>query len=264
MPDVRQYAVFGGIYNNAAALAALIDAARAAGAEELYCLGDVGGFGPNPDEVFEFLRNDAAIRVMQGNYDHSIGNRLSDCACGYVDPRDNYFAQISYDYTLENTSDENKDWLQALPTEFRHEWGGRRVLMAHGSPRRVNEFLWESTTPDGFAGHLLDEARADVLFVTHTGIPWTRQLTDGRILCNVGVIGRPPNDGKTTVDWVLVTVTENELTIEPRKLAYDHERLARQMRSEALPEEFVETILTGWWTTCLEILPAKERALGPY
>jgi hypothetical protein len=34
------------------------------------------------------------------------------------------------------------------------------------------------------------------------------------------------------------------------------------MRAENLPEEFVETVLTGWWTTCLEILPAKERALG--
>ena len=45
-------------------------------------------------------------------------------------------------------------------------------------------------------------------------------------------------------------------------VAYDHERLAREMREERLPAEFVETILTGWWTTCLEILPAKERARG--
>lgn len=45
---------------------------------------------------------------------------------------------------------------------------------------------------------------------------------------------------------------------------YDHRRLAREMRDERLPEEFVETILTGWWTTCLEILPAKERARGRF
>ena len=43
-------------------------------------------------------------------------------------------------------------------------------------------------------------------------------------------------------------------------LEYDHHALAEEMRREALPEEFVETILTGWWTTCLEILPARERA----
>jgi hypothetical protein len=45
---------------------------------------------------------------------------------------------------------------------------------------------------------------------------------------------------------------------------YDYLRLAREMRDEGLPEEFVETVLTGWWTTCLEILPAKERRRGRF
>jgi hypothetical protein len=45
---------------------------------------------------------------------------------------------------------------------------------------------------------------------------------------------------------------------------YDHDRLAREMRDERLPGEFVETVLTGWWTTCLEVLPAKERRRGRY
>ena len=47
-------------------------------------------------------------------------------------------------------------------------------------------------------------------------------------------------------------------------VAYDHERLASEMRAERLPEEFVETVLTGWWTTCLEVLPAKERRHGKF
>ena len=51
-----------------------------------------------------------------------------------------------------------------------------------------------------------------------------------------------------------------ELSVEFVAVAYDHEALAREMRDEELPEEFVETILTGWWTTCLEVLPGKERA----
>ena len=47
-------------------------------------------------------------------------------------------------------------------------------------------------------------------------------------------------------------------------VAYDHEALADEMREERLPEEFIETIRTGWWTTCLEVLPARERARGRY
>ena len=261
-----KYAIFGGVYNNHRSLEATLADARGRGADELYCLGDMGGFGPNPDRVFPHLRDDEQILVMQGNYDHSIGNRLGDCACGYTDPRDNHFAQISYDYTLEQTSETHKDWLRELPERFERQWGGQQVLMAHGSPRRVNEFLWESTSPDPFLERLLDEHETDLLFVTHTGIPWDRRLPSGRRVVNVGAIGRPPNNGDTRVDYAMVTVDEAAQTVEVdlQKVAYDHEGLAAEMRREELPEEFVETILTGWWTTCVGILPSKERAAGEY
>jgi len=47
-------------------------------------------------------------------------------------------------------------------------------------------------------------------------------------------------------------------------IEYDHMKLVEEMRAEQLPEAFVETIVSGWWTTCLEILPTKERAAGKY
>ena len=260
----KKIAVFGGVYNNYLSLEATLQHARERGADELYCLGDMGGFGPHPDRVFPILRGADDLLVMQGNYDHSIGNRLDDCACGYEDPRDNYFAEISYEYTFENTADENKDWLRDLPEKFEREWAGRDVLMAHGSPRRTNEFLWESGSPDAFLEYLLAESSTDILFVTHTGIPWKRELPGGKQVINVGAIGRPANNGKTTVDYALVEVFGDRVEVELQEVAYDHERLASEMRQEGLPEEFVETALTGWWTTCVEILPAKERARGRY
>lgn len=257
-------AIFGGVYNNHLSLAATLEHGRSRGAQELYCLGDMGGFGPNPDKVFPYLRDVPDLFVMQGNYDHSIGNRLDDCACGYTDPRDNHFAQISYDYTLAKTADTHKDWLRELPTSFRRHWGGQRVLLSHGSPRQVNEFLWESMCPDVFLEHMLASYETDVLFVTHTGIPWMRRLESGRLVVNVGAIGRPANLGDTRVDYVLVDISDEGVEVRFEKVVYDHEAIALEMRDEGLPEEFVETILTGYWTTCLEILPGKERALGKY
>ena len=56
--------------------------------------------------------------------------------------------------------------------------------------------------------------------------------------------------------------TSEGLRAEHVPVPYDHARLATEMQAEELPGEFVETILTGWWTTCLEILPARERGLG--
>jgi diadenosine tetraphosphatase ApaH/serine/threonine PP2A family protein phosphatase len=206
------------------------------------------------------------VTVLQGNYDHSIGHDLPDCGCGYTDPRDNHYARLSYAYTREHTSEAHRPWLRELPPTLRATWAGRRVVMAHGSPRRVNEFLWESTTPDPFLKRLLDAEQCEVLLVTHTGIPWKRRLDDGRLVVNVGAIGRPANDGRTEVWYALVHADDVHADVDAELLpvAYDHARLAAEMRAEGICEEFVTTIETGWWTTCLEILPAKERARGRY
>jgi len=256
-------AFFGGIYNNYLALEAAVRDARSRGADALFCLGDLGAFGPHPDRVFPLLREHHVV-CMQGNYDNSIGNELDDCQCGYTDPRDNHFAQISYDYTLRNTSLENRRWMRALPAEIRLKLGPMRVRLCHGSPRKMNEFLWESTTPTHFLQMLADQTEADVILATHTGVKWQRELSGGRRFINVGVLGRPENDGRTNVWYTLLEHDSDGLRAEFVPVEYDHRRLAREMADEKLPPEFRETILTGWWTTCLEILPSKERRRGKW
>ncbi|GIW80571.1 MAG: phosphoesterase [Gemmatales bacterium] len=259
---LAKIAVFGGIYNNYLALEAALVDARQRGADACFCLGDMGAFGPFPDRVFPLLHAHKVL-CIQGNYDHSVGNGLADCQCGYTDPRDNHFARISYAYTFKNTSSENREWLRSLPDQRRIQLGRYRVLMCHGSPRKMNEFLWESTTPTHFLSALAEQFHADVILATHTGIKWHRTLPDDRHFINVGVLGRPENDGTTNV-WYTILEATPDLRIEFVPLHYDYERLAREMRSENLPQEFVQTILTGWWTTCLEILPAKERRRGKF
>jgi predicted phosphodiesterase len=262
MPELTRIAVFGGIYNNYLALEAALSDVRRRGVDAGYCLGDLGAFGPHPDRVFPFLQ-EAGVECIQGNYDHSIGNELADCQCGYTDPRDNHFARLSYDYTLQHTSPVNRAWLRKLPAQRRLVLGRYRLLLCHGSPRRMNEFLWESTTPTHFLDHLACEHDADVILATHTGIKWHRRLTDDRHFVNVGVLGRPENNGRTNV-WYTVLEARPDFKVEFVPVEYACQRLANDMRAEKLPEEFVATVLTGWWTTCLEILPAKERRRGRF
>lgn len=258
----ERIALFGGVYSNHLALAALLDDAPRRDASLIYCLGDLGAFGPHPDKVFPLLR-DAQIPVVQGNYDNSVGNDLADCQCGYTDPKDNYFARISYGYTFRNTGTENKLWMRDLPAEIRLDLKGVRVLLCHGSPRKMNEFLWETTTSLAFLERLASAYDADVIVGTHTGLHWHRVLPSGKHFVNCGAIGRPANDGRTCVWYALLTVDETKrVAVEFVPLEYDHERLAAEMRAEELPDEFVQTIETGWWTTCLEVLPMKERARG--
>ena len=256
-------AFFGGLYSNYLALeAARADASRR-DVQQLFCLGDMGAFGPHPDRVVSLLR-DAGVTCVQGNYDDSIGNELADCQCGYTDPSDNRFAQISYDYTLEKTSPVHRRWLRALPTSLDFELAGVRMHLCHGSPRRTNEFLWESTTSDAFLDRVIDPTGADVVLGTHTGLHWTRTTPRGRRFVNVGVLGRPANDGRTNVWYTVLDLSGQEVEVEFVPVDYDFHRLSGEMRSEGLPDEFVTTIESGWWTTCLEVLPSRERRCGRY
>jgi predicted phosphodiesterase len=260
VPDL--IAFFGGVYSNTPALASAVNDARRRGVDAVYALGDFGAFGPHPDRVFPILL-DSGIECIQGNYEESLSSGAEDCHCGYTDPRDNHFAALSYAYTNEHTSDAWKQWMGRLPKTRMLDVGGRKVLLVHGSPRRINEFLWESTSPVAFLEKLLADAGADVLICTHTGLHWQRRLPSGRLVVNAGVLGRPANDGRTNV-WYAVARFGSDVAVEFVPVHYDFELLAREMTAERLPAEFVETIRTGWWTTCLEILPAKERARGRF
>jgi len=260
--DVTRIALIGGIYSNYHALVATLDDIKRRGCDSAFFLGDLGAFGPHPDRVPELLI-ERGIAGIQGNYEESLSSGATDCNCGYTDPRDNHYARISYDYTSEKTSDANKRWMGTLPKSLRLEVNGRSVLLSHGSPRKINEFLWRSTSPDPFLQRMCDDYQADVIVCTHSGLHWHKRLADGRHVVNAGVIGRPANDGRTNVWYTMLSIGD-DVDVEFLPVEYDHVALAREMRAEKLPEEFIESIATGWWTTCLEVLPAKERAAGRF
>ena len=260
---MNRLAFFGGIYSNHLALGSAFRVANRIGVDRIYGLGDFGAFGPHPDRTIEILRG-RPIDLIQGNYEESLSSGADDCHCGYTDPRDNRFAQISYDYTLSRTSPIHREWMATLPTTRRLEFHGRRILLVHGSPRKINEFLWESNSPVAFLEKLLSDFDADVLVCTHTGLHWSRRLPSGKLVVNCGALGRPANDGHTNVWFATLEISAAAVDAAFHPVEYDHERLAREMEAESLPAEFVETIRTGWWTTCLEVLPAKERARGRF
>jgi diadenosine tetraphosphatase ApaH/serine/threonine PP2A family protein phosphatase len=258
---VPKIAVCGGPYGNPHALAAMIEDARARGAERLFCLGDLGGFGAECDAIWPLL-TEHGVECIAGNYDIAIGRGDPDCGCGYSDPRDNEFAQLIYDYTLANTCTGFAAWMRALPDELREMIGDVDVHMVHGSPLAVNDFLWESLPEDEVRARVA-ASRAGVLLCTHTGIPWQRRIDD-TLVVNVGAVGRPANDGRTDTWYALLELEDGLAHAELVAVEYDHRAQAASMRAAGLPEPFAETIETGWWTTCLEAVPPAERSRGRY
>jgi len=251
-------ALFGGVYANRPALEAVLEDVARRGIERVWCLGDLGGFGPDPEGCIARLR-ERRVPTVQGNVDDSLARRLADCACGYADPDDLYFSQLSHDFTDARVSQASRDWLRALPREACFDLGGRRVLLCHGSPRRQNEFLWESDCSDAFLGRLCDEHQADVLACSHTGLHWHRALPDGRHVVNVGAIGRPAHDGRPGAWYAELVSKDGRLEATFHHVAYDHEALAGAIERAGLPAEFAETVRSGWWTTCFGGMPVCER-----
>jgi pyruvate-formate lyase-activating enzyme len=202
------------------------------------------------------------VECIAGNYDVALARADPDCGCGYRDPRDNQFAQLIYDYTLAHTSRAFAAWMGRLPTQRRKRLGGCAVHLVHGSPLALNDFWWESL-PDDEHRLRVAASGADVICCTHSGLPWQHRF--GRTLVvNVGVLGKPANDGRREVWYAVLDLDDGSARAELVPLAYDWQAQAASMRRAGLPEAFAETIETGWWTTCVEILPPRERAAGRF
>ncbi len=261
---MTRIAVLGGVYANPFALRAVLDDARRRGCVERYCLGDLGGFGAACDEVWPLLL-EGEVRCIAGNYDIAIGRGDPDCGCGYESARDNEFAQIMYDHTRAHTSRAFAAWMAQLPRELRLRRDDRDLHLVHGSPLEVNDFLWGSLTDDELRLRLdaCTDGRPDVLLCTHTGLAWQRRV-DETLIVNVGAAGRPANDGRREVGYAVVDVDGDGVRAELVSVPYDWRSQVASMRAAQLPEAFIETVATGWWTTCLEIVPPRERAAGRY
>ena len=257
----RRIAVCGGPYANPYALSAFVTDAHRRGCEQLYCLGDLGGFGAEIDALWPILQA-ADITCVAGNYDVAIARGDPDCGCGYRDPTDNRYAQLIYDHTRTHTSPGFAAWMGRLPTERRERIGGSDIHLVHGSPIALNDFWWESLSEDEHALRVAASG-ADVICCTHSGLPWQRRI-GGTLVVNVGVLGKPANDGRREVWYSIIEVGDGQAEAELVPLAYDWEAQARSMRAARIPESFVATIETSWWTTCLEVLPPAERARGRY
>jgi predicted phosphodiesterase len=144
-------------------------------------------------------------------------------------------------WTRARVTDANKAFLRGLARDTRFEAGARRVLLVHGSPRKMNEYLFEDRAIATFQ-RIAASSEADIIVFGHTHRPYTK-LVDGVLFVNAGSVGKP-KDG----DWRACCVVLEPAADEPVRFVrvpYDLERVTAAIRGSDLPDEFAADLERG-------------------
>jgi predicted phosphodiesterase len=216
--------------------------------EYVWCLGDVVGYGPDPNECVELLRTLPHL-CLAGNHDWA--------ALGRLDIRTfNPDARVAVNWTRETLTKDNIEYLDALPTTFVIG----NYTLAHGSPREpVWEYILEPLiatlnfphfeTPYCLVGHTHQPIIYEM--VNEDGdtaaIPPTyrkiRQLNGHRQIINPGSVGQP-RDQNPDAAYAILDVETN--TWEHRRISYDISAVQKRMRTYGMPERLINRLEHGW------------------
>ncbi len=181
-------AVFSDVHANIQALEAVLADIDAQSMDRVICLGDLVGYGDSPNEVVELVRY-RGIATIMGNYDDAVGYERDDCGCAYTSLSEKAHGHEELMRTRRTVTEANRAFLRQLPLHLRHHVNGKTISFVHGSPRRINEYLYEDR-PSAAFDRVLDVAEADILVCGHTHLPFHRVIGKRHVV-NVGSAGRP-------------------------------------------------------------------------
>ncbi|MBX3056941.1 MAG: metallophosphoesterase family protein [Anaerolineae bacterium] len=239
---MNEITIFGDIHGNLSALTAVLNDIESRGLSNLYCLGDLVGYGTFPNEVVAAIR-ERGIPTIMGNYDYGVGHDSDDCGCAYTNPVSEALGKRSIAWTNAHTTAENKAFLCTLADKIPLQLGDLRVVLVHGSPRKVNEYLF-ADRPESSLVRLLDMVNADILVCGHTHLPYHRILADGRHVINAGSVGKP-KDGDPRAGYVVLKGDGRDLTVQFIRVPYDVEAAAQAIEASDMPHEYAEMLRLG-------------------
>lgn len=253
-------ALFSDIHANLPALESFFKDLDARKPDAIYCLGDLVGYNIWPNEVIGEIRR-RGIPTIAGNYDFGIGRTSDDCGCAYKTDDEKANGAVSISFTNEIVKDEERKYLRTLPAHIKVEYQLNQdklnLLLVHGSPRRINEYLFEDREEKSML-RIMHDADADILCFGHTHKPYHRILNDGtegqdhfRHAVNIGSVGKP-KDGDPRGGYVLLHINDHSsitgkdsIRVEFIRFDYDIEKAARAVEDSRLPDAYAESLRKG-------------------
>ncbi len=250
-------ALFSDIHANLPALEAFFASVEQQKPDAVYCLGDLVGYNIWPNEVINEIRK-RGIPTIAGNYDFGVGRTSDDCGCAYKTDDEKANGAVSISYTNQVVLPNERAYLRTLPAHIKVEFqlnnDKLNLLLVHGSPRRINEYLFEDREEKSML-RIMSDADADVMCFGHTHRPYHRilpSLPDNpphyRHAINIGSVGKP-KDGDPRGCYVLLYIDENSsiqkkesIRVEFIRFNYDVEKAAKAVESSPLPKTFANAL----------------------
>lgn len=243
------FAVISDIHSNLLALEAVLRQLEDDKPDAIFCLGDVVGYGAEPNECIELVRSVADGRTLLGNHDVATLQVYENYEEWF-----NPDAKLAVQYQRDVLSQENMAWLGALP-ESHSEKG---CLFYHGSPIGTNHYLLSTSDLRAALEHLDDDQEFKILFTGHTHVPIVVEISpDGsmtseiekddtvssdiviyfkpekRYMVNPGSVGQP-RDRKPTASYALVDIDIGKVRL--RRAVYNTGEARRRIMAAGLPE----------------------------
>ena len=246
--------LFSDIHANLPALMAVLKDMEMQKLDQLYCLGDLVGYAPYPNEVVSEIRK-RRIPTIAGNHDERIGEGTADD--GSLDKIKEGMKPGAIQQVLTHRliTDDNRAYLKRLPRhlslDFQLNGEKIRLLLVHGSPRKINEYLFEEHEEIDLLGMMAQE-EADIMAFGHTHKPFHRAMKDPnggfRHAINIGSVGKP-KDGNPHACYVLIELDEqtslkqqNKLKVSFVRVPYPVDNIARDIEEGLFPNAYADML----------------------
>lgn len=254
-------ALFSDIHANLPALEAFFKDLDSRKPDAVYCLGDLVGYNIWANEVVNEIKK-RSIPTIAGNYDFGIGRMSNECGCAYKTDHEKANGNISISYTNEIMKSEERAYLRTLPAhikvEFQLNEDKLNLLLVHGSPRKINEYLFEDREEKSLL-RIMHDADAAIMCFGHTHKPYHRTLQERtenkrsyRHAINIGSVGKP-KDGNPQGGYVMLHIHDNSsvldkdsIQVEFIRFDYDVEKAARAVEESPLPDEYADMLRRGY------------------
>lgn len=239
---MRRVAFISDIHANIEALESVLDDIRSKEVDEIYCLGDLVGYGPDPNEVIEMIRNNG-IKTVMGNYDDAVGYEKDNCGCSYNPGRETEVGDESLSWTIKNTTAENKEFLRSLPKRLSIEIEGVKILLVHGSPlNHLLEYVKPTTSAERLR-ILVKDIQEDIIVNGHTHLMMAKHIL-GKTILNPGSVGRT-KDGVPGATYLILTIDSGVFSYQFVHVKYNVKSVIEKIISVGLPVELATVLALG-------------------